>query len=114
MYKCGVVTPYNPQYDISNTLCSNCATYQNADKLLGGYRSDKEEEITHPEGRGPAFINPFNCSLCQNNNLGLVLFLDKSGVPSSETSGPSCSSSSVSTISLTFAPTISCFRKAYE
>jgi hypothetical protein len=41
--RCGVVIPYNPQYDMSNTLCSNCATYQNADKLLGGYRSDKKK-----------------------------------------------------------------------
>ena len=39
--KCGVDIPYNPQYDMSNTLCSNCAAYHNADKLLGGYRSDK-------------------------------------------------------------------------
>jgi hypothetical protein len=23
--KCGVVIPYKPQYDMSNTLCSNCA-----------------------------------------------------------------------------------------
>jgi Fe-S oxidoreductase len=41
--KCGVVIPYNPQYDMSNILCSNCATYQNADKLLGGYRSDNRK-----------------------------------------------------------------------
>jgi len=37
--KCKVGIPYNPQYDMSNCLCSNCAAYDNADRLLGGYRN---------------------------------------------------------------------------
>jgi hypothetical protein len=38
--KCHVIIPYNPTYDMSDTLCSTCAAYDNADKLLGGYRSE--------------------------------------------------------------------------
>lgn len=35
--KCDVPIPYNPQFTMANTMCSNCAAYYNADKLLGGY-----------------------------------------------------------------------------
>jgi hypothetical protein len=38
--KCDVPIPYNPQFTMANTMCSNCAAYYNADRLLGGYRSD--------------------------------------------------------------------------
>ena len=42
---CGVVIPYNPQYDMSGALCSNCECYSNADKLLGGYRLRTKQQI---------------------------------------------------------------------
>ena len=34
--KCDVPIPYNPEFNITNTMCSHCAAYHNADKLLGG------------------------------------------------------------------------------
>jgi hypothetical protein len=43
--KCGVPIPYNPTYDMSNVLCSRCATYDNADKLLGGYRAPVRRSV---------------------------------------------------------------------
>lgn len=39
--KCGVPIPYNPTYKMDNVMCSNCAAYYNADRLLGGYRWKK-------------------------------------------------------------------------
>ena len=38
--KCGVVIPYNPTYNMKGKLCATCAAYDNADRLLGGYRSE--------------------------------------------------------------------------
>ena len=52
--KCDVPIPYNPQFTVANTMCSNCAAYYNADRLLVGY----EEEIICSGGRILAFINP--------------------------------------------------------
>ena len=42
--KCDVPIPYNPQFNITNTMCSHCAPYHNADKLLGGYRWNKQKK----------------------------------------------------------------------
>ena len=42
--KCDVPIPYNPQFTMANTMCSNCAAYYNADRLLGGYRPDKRRK----------------------------------------------------------------------
>ena len=36
--KCDTPIPYNPEYDMSHILCAQCACYENADKLLNGYR----------------------------------------------------------------------------
>ena len=41
--KCHVSLPYNPQYNMANTMCSNCSAYYNADRVLGGHRSDKRK-----------------------------------------------------------------------
>jgi hypothetical protein len=36
--ECGIVIPYNPSYDMSNTLCSDCAAHDNAKRLLSDYK----------------------------------------------------------------------------
>ncbi|HEU4446383.1 MAG TPA: hypothetical protein VFR94_17050 [Nitrososphaeraceae archaeon] len=38
--KCGVGLPYNPTYKIEG-LCPTCRTYEDSDRLLGGYRLKK-------------------------------------------------------------------------
>jgi hypothetical protein len=43
--KCGVIIPYNPEYEMSNVLCSHCAAYENADKLLKGYRMPPKRKL---------------------------------------------------------------------
>lgn len=36
--ECGVIIPYNPEYDMSNVLCSMCAAQDNAKRLLNNYK----------------------------------------------------------------------------
>ena len=36
--KCGVSIPYNPTYSMEGVLCATCQCYDNADRLLKGYR----------------------------------------------------------------------------
>jgi hypothetical protein len=54
---CNVVIPYNPQYDMSNMECSNCAAYSNADKLLGGYRLKTKTQILLDMKRNKTIVN---------------------------------------------------------
>jgi hypothetical protein len=38
--KCGVGLPFNPTYNLEG-LCSTCRTFEDSDRLLGGYRLEK-------------------------------------------------------------------------
>lgn len=42
---CGCPIPYNPDYDMSNVLCSTCQCYYNSDRLLRGYRWVKHPAV---------------------------------------------------------------------